>query len=57
MTDTNEVEREGISQEEIEREEFLEIRKDWASKIDPETAEMLWKYGSVLDPYGIYPPL
>ena len=30
------------------------ILDEAARKIDPETAEVHWTYGSVLDPYGIY---
>ena len=26
-------------------------------KIDPETAEVCWKYGQVMDPYGVYSDL
>ena len=38
-------------------EEFLAIRREAGLKIDPETAEVLWDYAQVLDPYGIYPNL
>ena len=38
-------------------EEFLAIRKEADLKIDPETAEVLWDYAQVLDPYGIDPNL
>jgi hypothetical protein len=40
-----------------QREEFLAICKEAGLKIDPETAEVHWTYGSVVDPYGIFPPL
>jgi len=39
-----------------DREAFLAIRKEAGLKIDPKTAEAFWVYGSVIDPYGIYPP-
>jgi len=42
---------------ESERQEFLAICNEAGAKIDPETAEVDWTYGSVLDPYGIFPPL
>jgi hypothetical protein len=48
------LERSGMTKS--EREEFLAIRKEAGAKIDPETAEVDWTYGSVLDPYGIFPP-
>jgi hypothetical protein len=38
-------------------EEWLAIRKEAGLQIDPETAEVCWKYALTLDPYGIYPPL
>jgi hypothetical protein len=36
------------------KEQWLAIRKEAAVKIDPETAEVFWEYGSVSDPYGLY---
>jgi hypothetical protein len=36
------------------KEQWLAIRKEAAVKIDPETAEVFWGYGSVRDPYGLY---
>jgi hypothetical protein len=36
------------------KEQWLAIRKEAAVKIDPETAEVLWQYGSVRDPYGLH---
>ena len=41
-------------QREMTKEQWLAIRKEAAVKIDPETAEVFWKYGSVCDPYGLY---
>jgi hypothetical protein len=38
-------------------EEFLAIRKEAGLKIDPETAEVYWRYKYIVDPYGIYPDL
>jgi hypothetical protein len=40
-----------------EREIWLAIRKEAGFKIDPETAEVQWKYALTLDPYGVYPEL
>lgn len=37
--------------------EWLAIRKKAACEIDPSTAEVLWDYGQILDPYGIDPEL
>jgi hypothetical protein len=36
------------------KEEWLAVRKDAGLKIDPETAEVFWKYGQVCDAYGLY---
>jgi hypothetical protein len=36
-----------------QRDEWLAIRKEAALKIDPATAEVFWKYGSIRDPYGV----
>jgi hypothetical protein len=33
--------------------EWLALRKGAATKIDPETAEVMWAYGYTLDPYGV----
>jgi hypothetical protein len=37
--------------------EWLAIRKEAGLQIDPDTAEVCWRYAQVLDPYGIYPRL
>jgi hypothetical protein len=34
-------------------EQWLEICKEAGSKIDPETAEVMWKYTETSDPYGV----
>src|SRR5262245_11137113 len=34
-------------------EEWLAIRKEAGLKIDPETAEVHWEFGQVVDPYGV----
>jgi hypothetical protein len=39
--------------EDAEDEQRLAIRKEAGLKIDPETAEVEWKYRQTLDPYGI----
>jgi hypothetical protein len=36
-------------------EEWLAIREAEGLKIDPDTAEVEWGYGEILDPYGAYP--
>jgi hypothetical protein len=35
-------------------EEFLTARREEGRLIDPATAETTWKYGQILDPYGIF---
>jgi hypothetical protein len=36
------------------KQQWLAIKKEAALKIDPETAEVFWNWGQVLDPYGIW---
>ena len=36
-------------------EQWLAIRREAALQIDPETAEVMWTYANICDPYGIYP--
>ena len=36
------------------KKQWLSERKEQGLKIDPETAEVFWNYGFVLDPYGLY---
>src|SRR5690349_8366735 len=43
-----------IGDEKRTKEQWLAVRKDAGLKIDPETAEVFWKYGQVCDPYGLY---
>ena len=38
-------------------EQFLAIRREAARHIDPETAEVDWDYGQILDPYSVDPDL
>ena len=38
--------------EKAEDEEWLAVRKEAGLKIDPATAEVDWRYGQTLDPYG-----
>jgi hypothetical protein len=40
--------------DQIKKREWLAIRKQAGRKIDPESAEVAWEYGLVLDPYGIH---
>jgi hypothetical protein len=43
--------------EEMTVEQWLAIRKEAGLKIDPETAEVDWKYAYTLDPCGVHPDL
>jgi hypothetical protein len=43
--------------EEFDAQQWLAIRKEAGLKIDPETAEVDWEYGLVMDPYGVYSDL
>jgi hypothetical protein len=43
--------------DEITVEQWLAVRKEKALKIDPETAEVCWTYGQIMDPYGVDPDL
>lgn len=36
-------------------EQWLEIRKEAGPRIDPQTAEVMWHFAYVFDPYGVYP--
>ena len=38
-------------------EQWLAIRKEAARQIDPETAEVTWRYVQTMDPYGVHPDL
>src|SRR5262245_19480306 len=40
-----------------ERKDWLAIRKEAALEIDPETADVDWCWGQILDPYGLHPDL
>jgi hypothetical protein len=42
-------------EEDVQR--LLASRKEAGLKIDPETAEVDWEYGQVMDPYGVYSDL
>jgi hypothetical protein len=43
--------------DDVKVEEWLAIRKREALKIDPETAEVTWRYTQILNPYGVDPNL
>ena len=43
--------------EKILVDKWLAVRTEAGKKIDPETAEVMWKYGQTLDPYNVYPDL
>jgi hypothetical protein len=43
--------------EDCDIQRWLTSRKEAGLKIDPETAEVDWEYGQVMDPYGVYPDL
>ena len=34
-------------------EKWLAIRKEAGLTIDPETAEVFWNYGQIMDPYNV----
>jgi hypothetical protein len=38
-------------------EQWLQVRKEAALRIDAETAEVFWTYGLTMDPYGVLPDL
>ena len=40
-----------------EIENWLALRKLEALRIDPETAEVNWSWGEIMDPYGVDPDL
>jgi hypothetical protein len=42
---------------EEERTAWLATREEAGLKVDPETAEVDWRYGQTFDPYGIDPDL
>lgn len=42
---------------EVTDEQWLAVRIEAGRRIDPETAEVDWEYGLVMDPYGIEPDL
>src|SRR5262249_295877 len=46
--------RESETKKKRTRKQWLAVRKDAGLKIDPETAEVFWKYGQVCDPSGLY---
>ena len=48
---------EKIKMNEQERAEFMARIEEAASKINPQTAEVIWTYALTLDPYGILPEL
>jgi hypothetical protein len=41
----------------VDVEQWLAIRKEAELKIDPETAEVCWEYGQVMDPHGVHSDL
>jgi len=49
---TREEQLDGTTREEQER--WLAARREEGARIDPETAEVTFSWGQVLDPYGIY---
>jgi MT-A70 len=57
MTDDMTVKQEKDMTDDMTVEQWLAIRKEAALQIDPETAEVMWKYGHIMDPYGVDPDL
>ena len=47
----------GTKEVSISVEEWLAIRKEAGTTIDPQTAEVMCRYGITTDPYGVYPDL
>ena len=47
----------GETESQLTVEQWLEIRKEAGKRIDPETAEVDWDYGQIMDPYGVDPNL
>jgi len=45
------------TESDLSLEQWLEIRKKLGATIDPETAEIEWWYGQIMDPYGVEPDL
>jgi hypothetical protein len=45
------------AEDEMTDEEWLAVRKEAGLRIDPDTAEVFWRYGYVIDPYGFEPDL
>ena len=45
------------SNKKLSVEQWLQVRKEAALDIDPQTAEITWHWRNVLDPYGVYPDL
>ena len=41
--------------DELTIEQWLQVRKEEGRKIDPNTAEVWWKWAETSDPYGVYP--
>jgi hypothetical protein len=52
-----EMRRQRHSNKDAELVKWRSIRKEAGLHIDPESAEVTWKYGQILDPYGVYPDL
>jgi hypothetical protein len=44
----------GEKMPEFDIEQWLASRKEAGLKIDPETAEVYWEYGQVMNPYGVH---
>jgi hypothetical protein len=55
-TEMSEV-NEAREKDDMTKEEWLQIRKQEALRIDPAVAEVHWCYGEIGDPYGLYPDL
>jgi hypothetical protein len=46
-----------VPAEELTVEQWLQIRKEEALRIDADTAEVMWSYEQTLDPYGVEPDM
>lgn len=46
-----------VVEDDLSKDDWLNIRKEEGRRIDPDTAEVDWCYAQVLDPYGVHPDI
>ncbi len=44
-------------EDDLSKDQWLNIRKEEGRRIDPDTAEVFWRHAYVADPYGVDPDL